>query len=110
MKVKERLQKKWFSLPTKVRKPVALFVGLTFVITAGLIGWLPGPGGIPLFLVGVAILATEYSWAERFKRFILHYIRLSSTWLRERPALMWLIVSSSVVILLIGIYELTRRF
>ena len=28
---------------------LTLFVGLTLVLTSGAIGWLPGPGGIPVF-------------------------------------------------------------
>lgn len=39
--------------------------GLFFVILAGLTGPLPGPGGIPLLLVGLAIWASEFEWAQR---------------------------------------------
>jgi hypothetical protein len=31
-----------------------------------LFGWLPGPGGIPLFLAGLALLAVNHDWAERW--------------------------------------------
>lgn len=54
-----------------------LVVGLLIVIASGLVGWLPGPGGIPLFLVGIAVLATEFTWAERIKKLtldIVHYL------------------------------------
>lgn len=108
--MKERFQHHWFNLPSKVRKPIVLLVGLSFVITAGLIGWVPGPGGIPLFLVGVAILATEYSWAERFKRFTLTYLRMAGAWLRQRPALARFLVGAGILSLVLGLYELFRRF
>jgi uncharacterized protein (TIGR02611 family) len=106
----DRLRHHWFRLPSKVRKPVVLFVGLACVISAGLIGWLPGPGGIPLFLIGVAILATEYAWAERFKQFTLRLIRRGSAWLRERPTTMWFLISASTVIAVLGLYQLMLIF
>lgn len=31
-----------------------------------LFGWLPGPGGVPLFLAGLALLAVNHDWAERW--------------------------------------------
>lgn len=31
-----------------------------------LFGWLPGPGGIPLFLLGLSLLAANHDWAERW--------------------------------------------
>lgn len=36
------------------------------MITALAIGWLPGPGGIPLFLIGLSLLAINHDWAERY--------------------------------------------
>ena len=39
-------------------------VGVGIIILAASIGWLPGPGGIPLALVGLAILASEFVWAH----------------------------------------------
>ncbi len=29
-------------------------------------GWLPGPGGIPLFIVGLSILAIHHDWAQKW--------------------------------------------
>lgn len=40
-------------------------MGGFFIILAGLTGWLPGPGGIPLALLGLAVLASEFHWAKR---------------------------------------------
>lgn len=36
------------------------------MIGAILTGWLPGPGGIPLFIVGLSLLAINHEWAERY--------------------------------------------
>lgn len=39
--------------------------GLCFIGVI-LFGWLPGPGGIPLFLLGLSLLAANHDWAERW--------------------------------------------
>jgi uncharacterized protein (TIGR02611 family) len=107
--MKDTFKQRWANLSPRIRKPLVLFVGLFFVIAAGLTGWLPGPGGIPLFLVGVAILATEYSWAERLKKFTLRTIHRGADWLRRNPAYKWLVISAVAVMLSVGVYELLRR-
>jgi len=81
--MKEKLKHSWSRTPSSVRKPIVLIVGLLFVIASGLLGWLPGPGGIPLFLIGIAILATEFAWAHRIKVFILDIIHGIGRWYRQ---------------------------
>lgn len=39
--------------------------GFLLMVAAALTGWLPGPGGIPLFLMGLAVWASEFTWAHR---------------------------------------------
>jgi len=48
--------------------------GLLIVILSLLIGWLPGPGGIPLFLAGLALLASNHKWARKW----LHHLKKHS--------------------------------
>lgn len=79
----EKLKHSWFKVPRTIRRPIVLVVGMVFVIAAGLTGWLPGPGGIPLFLIGVAILATEFEWAQRLRDFILRIIKQLGAWWRR---------------------------
>lgn len=43
------------------------------------VGWLPGPGGIPLLLTGLGLLSIHNPWAKR----LLHYVREKSSSLRE---------------------------
>jgi hypothetical protein len=38
--------------------------GFGLMIASFLLGWLPGPGGIPLFLAGLGLLALNHEWAE----------------------------------------------
>ncbi len=70
-----------FQWRAKIRaNPIALFwyrigvaiAGIAVMIAAMITGPLPGPGGIPLFLIGVAILASEFSWAKRLAEYVLH--------------------------------------
>lgn len=41
-------------------------LGFTLILVAIPIGWLPGPGGIPLIILGLSLLATNHEWAERW--------------------------------------------
>ena len=47
---------------------IILFDTLAGICFIGVIlfGWLPGPGGIPLFLAGLGLLAVNHDWAERW--------------------------------------------
>lgn len=38
-----------------------------------LFGWLPGPGGIPLFILGLSLLAANHDWAERWLETAKHH-------------------------------------
>jgi hypothetical protein len=39
--------------------------GVSLIIIAPFLGWLPGPGGIPLLIAGLALLAINNEWAEK---------------------------------------------
>lgn len=42
-------------------------LGVLAIIAAGIIGpIIPGPGGIPLLILGLSLLATNHEWAERW--------------------------------------------
>jgi uncharacterized membrane protein YfcA len=46
-----------------------------------LFGWLPGPGGIPLFLLGLGFLAVNHDWAERWLETAKHKGTTFKKWL-----------------------------
>ena len=81
--MRQAFRRHWRSLPTSIRRPLTLFVGLTLVLTSGAIGWLPGPGGIPVFLLGIFVLASEFKWADDFGRIILKLIHDIGQWFRQ---------------------------
>ena len=56
---------RWFSaLPSAVRRIIVFLIGSTVLLAGVLMLVLPGPG-ILVIIVGLAILATEFVWAER---------------------------------------------
>jgi hypothetical protein len=105
----DKLRYSWQRTPRTIRRPVVLTIGMLIVLSSGLIGWLPGPGGIPLFLLGIAILASEFHWANRLKVFILDLIHRGSQWLRTHRTLGGLIVLASLCISLSISYMLFYR-
>lgn len=75
----------------RLRGPYRVAVGLlggSLMLLAALTGWLPGPGGIPLALIGLAVLSTEFEWAARildwaerkFKTFVAWTSSLHPFW------------------------------
>lgn len=58
----KRTLKKDIPLPKKIGIDI---LGGLLILGSILFGWLPGPGGIPLFLAGLSLLATNHDWAHR---------------------------------------------
>jgi uncharacterized protein (TIGR02611 family) len=63
-------------------------VGVTMVLLGLASGPLPGPGGIPLVLGGLAVLASEFHWARRLLEWAKARLRTFSAWAGRQPA--WL--------------------
>ncbi|SDE28359.1 PGPGW domain-containing protein [Auraticoccus monumenti] len=69
------------------RITLRVVVGLlgTLLILAGVVtGPLPGPGGIPLVLLGLAVWASEFRWARRLMRRFREVVRWVGGWPRRR--------------------------
>lgn len=45
--------------------------GYLLLLAALLTGWIPGPGGIPLALAGLALLSVHNAWARRLRTYAL---------------------------------------
>ncbi|WP_427893080.1 PGPGW domain-containing protein [Kribbella sp. GL6] len=63
-------------------------LGGLLLIAAPLTGWLPGPGGIPLFIAGLAVLASEFEWAQRLLYRVKDWVKSLTTWTGKQPG--WL--------------------
>lgn len=64
-----------------------LMAGLCFIGVI-LFGWLPGPGGIPLFLLGLSLLAVNHDWAERWLETAKHHGVTFKKWIF--PNIRWI--------------------
>lgn len=96
--MKIKIKDQWRSVPGYIRKPVAFIAGFFFIILAALTGWIPGPGGIPLFLIGIAILSTEFRWAKKIKDMVLDILKWCHNWYRRHRTLGMLILTACAVI------------
>ncbi len=86
-------------LPKKIGIDI---LGVLLIISSGLVGWIPGPGGIPLFLAGLALLASNHEWAEKLMGNLSnHGNKLSELIFSEKPAtqLLFDIISLSLFLL-----------
>lgn len=59
-----RVTSYWQSFPKPIRKVLAASVGVVTLLVGVALLVLPGPG-IAVVLLGLAILATEFTWARR---------------------------------------------
>ena len=67
------VKENWRKLPHPFRWVIATTVGFTLVILGLVFIVLPGPG-IPLIIAGLAILATEFAWAEILLNRTKHHV------------------------------------
>lgn len=88
----ESLKRRWKRTPATIRKPIVLIIGLLIVIASPFTGVLPGPGGIPVFLIGVAILATEFEWAQRIRDPIVDRVKQAGEAWRQHKIIGTLII------------------
>lgn len=72
--------------------------GLFLVVLGALSGPLPGPGGIPLVLLGLAVWASEFEWAQRVMEWFKRRLHQFRGWGRPAQALAW-----TIFFLVIGI-------
>jgi uncharacterized protein (TIGR02611 family) len=65
------------------------FAGLFFVVLGFVTGPLPGPGGIPLVLLGLAIWASEFEWAHNLMQWFKAQLHRYRGWPAKRKVLFW---------------------
>jgi hypothetical protein len=100
MNKRDRAYVWWKKKPVTVRKPFTFALGLVLLCVAPLVGWIPGPGGIAVFLAGIAVLASEFDWAENLKAFFLHTVpkEIKNRW---RPTPRWSVTFDITALLLL---------
>ena len=82
--------------------------GVGMIILAILLGWLPGPGFVPLFLGGLGLLSINHEWARNLRNY---FIRRGSTIWRalftDNPRIQWA-YDILTIILIGGLYASIR--
>ncbi|MGI3780119.1 MAG: PGPGW domain-containing protein [Janthinobacterium lividum] len=73
----------------RVYRGVVAAVGLLLILLGLATGWLPGPGGIPLILGGLAVWASEFQWAHRVMLRLKHALHVFRGWSRRKQLLAW---------------------
>ncbi|MGD7787684.1 PGPGW domain-containing protein [Propionibacteriaceae bacterium Y1700] len=80
-------------------------VGGFFILLGCLTGPFPGPGGIPLVLLGLAIWASEFEWAQKLMLWFRAQLARVRRWPRWAKAL---IVIAIICCLMISLYTTMR--
>lgn len=67
---------------------IAVGIAGLFFICLGLVsGPIPGPGGIPLVLLGLAVWASEFEWAHRLMQWFKARLRIFRSWPRRKQTI-----------------------
>lgn len=74
----------------RVYRIAVAVAGLFFVALGFVTGPLPGPGGIPLVLLGLAVWSSEFEWAHRLMLRFKDYLHRFRGWPRRRQVLFWI--------------------
>lgn len=92
-------------MPTKKLKSIGIdILGGLLILAAALTGWLPGPGGIPLLIIGLSLLATNHEWAARW----LQKVRDQGDKLSEKifdgpKPMRWIIDILTIALIAVGV-------
>jgi hypothetical protein len=80
-------------------------VGFGLMIIAPFLGWLPGPGGIPLFLIGLSLVATNHEWAASLlKDFDKRRVEFTERYLMASPRVSLAIDISGILVICAAAY------
>ncbi len=79
--------------------------GFGLIIISPFLGWLPGPGGIPLFLAGLGLVSLNHEWAEKLlKDFDKKRVEFTEKYLMASRRVSRTIDVCSVIVLCLGVY------
>lgn len=72
------------------RRIVVDTAGYSLLLAAALTGWLPGPGGIPLALLGLSLLSIHNKWAQDLREYVLkHGGKVTQILFPKHPIAQW---------------------
>ncbi len=72
--------------------------GFGLILIAIPIGWIPGPGGIPVLILGLSLLATNHDWADRIMQRVKdESLKASKKVSESSPTTKWVIDILSIL-------------
>lgn len=81
-----------------------------FLVAAGIaLGWVPGPGGIPLILAGLGLLSINNRWARELREYLLAHGGKAAKLLFPDNRLVQILYDVAVVLLLLIVGVLAWR-
>jgi uncharacterized protein (TIGR02611 family) len=86
----------------RIYRIVIGIVGGAIVIGGLALVPLPGPGWVIVF-VGLAVLATEFVWADRLEKFARRQLRAWTRWLGRQPLLVRLLVGVLALVFVVAV-------
>lgn len=93
----------------RIRAIAIDILGLSLILAAIPIGWVPGPGGIPLVILGLSLLATNHEWAGRMMERVKEKSAKASKQVSESsPRTKWVIDILSVVFIAAAVILFTQ--
>ncbi|MCA9332794.1 hypothetical protein KDA00_02875 [Candidatus Saccharibacteria bacterium] len=96
-------------LSAKLKFIIIDSAGVLLIILAGLTGWLPGPGGIPLLIAGLGLLSINHKWAKRWLMYVKnHGVKISDKLFNGSPTITIVIDVIGVIFLAIAVYLITE--
>ena len=93
----------------RLRHIVFDVIGVSLIVLSPLLGWLPGPGGVPLLLGGLGFLSVHHDWAKRLIVYIKNNgVKVSEFIFKEHVALQAVYDIASFFLFAGGVYLLTQ--
>lgn len=93
----------------KTRALLIDILGFTCIIIAPFLGWIPGPGGIPLLIIGLSLLANNHEWAEKLLQKVKDRTSSAAAKVTEAsPAVQWAIDIGSVILIAAAVIVITQ--
>ncbi len=93
----------------KTRALLIDILGFSCIIIAPFLGWIPGPGGIPLLIIGLSLLANNHEWAEKLLQKVKDRTSSAASKVTEAsPAVQWAIDIGSVILIAVAVTVITQ--
>lgn len=97
------------SMQKKTKAILIDIAGFGLLLAAIPIGWIPGPGGIPVVILGLSLLATNHDWADKMMQRVKdESVKASKRVSESSKTTKWLIDIASVAFIAVAVILFTE--